>query len=294
MNPGKLCLFLFCCCLAFCAGSVFGCEKTEGVRYVSRHYEGEDDLIKEGLLRIEALMRSKDFLRASVECEKLDSAVAGIKLACGEDLALTLRLTQIECLSEARRDDPELPKLTEKAVLEFKELSEEKFSARYVDFFRVLMSYYWTLGDVRSHDLTARRWLAYDSSSKIALMTILYAAAERPYSVTWLGELLDDFSGEKDALFMIGDFLRSDISAEKKQEKIISWLKNNSCAGESEMNCFIVGAASVLDVKKPEFIRDYCRALRQWLQEQKDDKKRLPLIVSVIGELRRVEALAML
>lgn len=233
MKLAKPFLFLFYCCLAFCAGAVFGCEKTEGVRYISQHYEGEDNFIKESLLRIEALMRSKDFLRASVECEKLDSVVADVKLVCGEDLALTLRLTQIECLSETRRNDPELPKLTENALQKFKKLSEERFSARYADFFRVLMSYYWALGDVRSHDLTARRWLAYDSSSKIAFMTILYAAVERPYSVTWLGEFLDDFSGEKDALYMIGDFLRSDISAEKKQEKIISWLKNNSFAGES-------------------------------------------------------------
>ena len=294
MKLAKLFLFFFCFCLAFCTKSVFGCVKTDGVRYVSRHYEGEDDLIKEGLLRIEALMRSKDFLRASVECEKLDSAAGDVRLSCGESLALTLRLIRIECLSEARRDDPELPKLAEKALVDFKKISEEKVSACYTDFFWMLMSYYWTLGDVRSHDLAARRLLSYDPSSKIALMTLIYAAVERPYSVTWLGEFLDGFSGEKDALYMIGDFLRSDISAEKKQEKIISWLNNNSVAGESEMQCFLTGAASVLDVKDPEFIRDYCRALRQWLLEQKDDKNRLPLIVLVMNEWRRVEALAML
>lgn len=263
------------------------CVKKDGVVFISDDLDIESPIF-DAVKKSEVLAKRQEWREAALILKDIIKRSENEVLKCGEDIELVLGYTYASYIFNARRDDPCLPKITNELIGKYSDCDFKTFCA---DLHRLLMAYYWSIQDVKSHDNVLRRLVLYDKNPDSAFVDLLYASLERDSCRACMKDFLVNFNGKTGDLYDLAFLFYSELSDKAIKDGIIKWLEQNIDARGFVMRCFVAHAASILSCDDLDFVSNYCSKLNEWLMQQEDSKDRKDIVTFVLSERYRIAAI---
>ncbi|MBR5901920.1 hypothetical protein IKZ40_06175 [bacterium] len=265
----------------------FACEKRDGIVYISEHL-GSGSYLIDAVKKSEVLAKRKEWREAAIALKDILEEQTDETLACSERADLVIGYAYASYLFNAKNDDPVLPCYLNQLIDKNSKLD---FSPYCADLYRLLMAYYWSLHDTKSHDNTLKKLVLYDKNAEFDFVNLLYACLERKSCRSTMKDFLSQFNGNKGEVYNLAVLFYSGLSDEEIKEGIIKWLDSNYNARGFIMRCFVTQVASLLSIDDVNFISLYCSKLNEWLTHQSDMENRRDIITFVLSERYRLLAI---
>jgi len=265
----------------------FACDKKDGVVVVSNHLS-KDSLIFDSVRKSEVLAKRKEWREAAVILKGLYQNLSNDCLSCGAEINLVLGYAYVLYLFNEKSDDSGIPDIINDLLIE--NLNDNCFKPFCAELYRLLMAYYWSLGDIKLHDETLRNLVLYDKNSEFDFINLLYACLERNTCRSSMKQFLKIYEGKKNEIYDFALLFYSDLTEKDIKFGIINWLRTNYDSRGFVVRCFLAHVANFLSCDDLDFVYLYCSELNNWLKNQKDDEDRKEIMTSVLSERYRIQA----